>query len=526
MPSDAASGYRRYRAPRTDNSVVAIPALDEVSVRVDPSLHELQLGDWQLGALRLAAREQLLAAAADYTSTYLPLDQPLDPTAPLLLTGHQAELFHPGVWFKNFALSRLAQRHRGVGIHLVVDSDTVHNSSIRVPTDSVAAPRVESVPLDASTTPLPVEERRIADRQVFDSFGTRATEALRPLLSNPLVADWWPSVVKAVERTGGNGHLAIAQARHQLERDWGAVTLELPMSHACQLPVFGSFAAALLLDAPRVWQAYNDALAAYRHAHALRSDAQPMPDLARHDDWLEMPFWVWSVDQPQRRPLYVRTVGDQLQLTNQRGWQASLSTKPTLASEQLRELAAEGLKLRTRALTTTLYSRLVLGDVFLHGIGGAKYDEVTDDWAHRLWGIRLPQYVALSATLQLPIEHRSVDNTDLRRVERDLRDWQWHPERWASETSSPEATLALADKQRWVETPKTPLNASERHQAIAAANEKLQQETAAVRQRLEQEQQQLEAHYRASQVLESREYSFCLFPAEDLRQRMWNLLDA
>ena len=45
---------------------------------------------------------------------------------------------------------------------------------------------------------------------------------------------------------------------------------------------------------------------------------------------------------------------------------------------RLAELSSRGIKLRTRALTTTLFARLVLSDMFLHGIGGAKYDQVTD----------------------------------------------------------------------------------------------------------------------------------------------------
>ena len=42
----------------------------------------------------------------------------------LLLAGHQPELFHPGVWVKNFALNGLARRHGATPLNLVVDNDT------------------------------------------------------------------------------------------------------------------------------------------------------------------------------------------------------------------------------------------------------------------------------------------------------------------------------------------------------------------------------------------------------------------
>ena len=56
---------------------------------------------------------------------------------PFLLSGHQPELFHPGVWYKNFVLGSLARKLDGVGIHLLIDSDTCRSASIRVPTGSV-----------------------------------------------------------------------------------------------------------------------------------------------------------------------------------------------------------------------------------------------------------------------------------------------------------------------------------------------------------------------------------------------------
>ena len=40
-------------------------------------------------------------------------------------------------------------------------------------------------------------------------------------------------------------------------------------------------------------------------------------------------------------------------------------------------LNGQGIKLRSRALVTTLFARLLLSDLFMHGIG-AKYDELTD----------------------------------------------------------------------------------------------------------------------------------------------------
>jgi len=66
-------------------------------------------------------------------------------------------------------------------------------------------------------------------------------------------------------------------------------------------------------------------------------------------------------------------------------------------------LEAVGLKVRSRALTTTLFARVCLGDLFMHGLGGGKYDELTDDLIRRFFGLEPPGYLVLTGTLRLPL---------------------------------------------------------------------------------------------------------------------------
>jgi hypothetical protein len=518
--------YRRYRAPREDNTVLVEPPLAEVRIAPPcPGIH-FDLGDLSLGELRKTARQELISAARDYVSTYCDLPEIPGADAPLILTGHQAEIYHPGVWFKNFMLSRLAREHQGIGVHLVVDTDTLHSPGIRVPTGSPAAPRLEAVAMDRAQPRLPVEELRIDDTALFASFGDRVTHAIEPLVANPLVRDWWPQVLAAAKRTGGRPGLAIAQARHELESSWGANSLELPMSACCELPSFHQFAAAILRDASRVREAYNAALADYRAAHGMRSEAQPMPNLAQHQGWVEAPLWVWCITEPARRPLFVKQLGNSIQLSNRAGWSTTISASShDSVAQALADIAARGVKIRTRALTTTLFARLVLGDLFLHGIGGAKYDEVADDLARRLWGCPPPPYLTLSATLELPIAHQHVGAEQLNSLRQQIRDCDWHPERMLPATISSEVENAAATKASWIEVPKSFDNARVRHLAIAKSNDILCRAVASTKLQLEKQLADLTQAARATSMLESREYSFCLYPEQDLRERMGRLVE-
>ena len=58
----------------------------------------------------------------------------------IYLAGHQPQMFHPGVWFKNFALGELARRHGATAVNLIVDNDMLSDASLRVPGGSVSEP--------------------------------------------------------------------------------------------------------------------------------------------------------------------------------------------------------------------------------------------------------------------------------------------------------------------------------------------------------------------------------------------------
>lgn len=531
MLMEHAREFRSLRAPQEDGQTYIDPpwpALAEVVARNQRQLAavEYDVQGRSLADLAATARRALVERAASYTSQYRDVpshtcDRKSLASVPFLLSGHQPQLFHPGVWYKNFVLGGLARRLDGVGIHLLIDSDLCRSVSVRVPTGTVDQPRVEAVPYDQPATEVPYEERAIRDPATLASFADRVVALLQPLVREPLVESLWPLALKRNPAQRNLG-LRLAQGRHALEETWHNHTLELPQSSVCQLREFHWFLAHLLAHLPRFWSAHNDALAAYRQSHRLRNRAQPVPDLVETDGWLEAPFWIWSADDPRRRPLFVRQAGDELIITDRHARTIALALAgerdATLAAEQLQDLAASGLKIRTRALATTLFARLVLSDLFLHGIGGAKYDQVTDQIAGQFFGFAPPEFATVSATLRLPIAHERIAAPQERAWRHQLRELRYHPERFIEQDgafpgdSTSSVAQLIAAKRRWVHTARTPQNARERHLAIRAANAALLPYLAETRRQIERGREELEHRKRALAILESREYSFCLFP--------------
>src|SRR5207237_2147415 len=128
---------------------------------------------------------------------------------------------------------------------------------------------------------------------------------------------------------------------------------------------------------------------------------------------------------------------------------------------QISELASAGIKLRTRALTTTLFARLVLSDLFLHGIGGAKYDQVTDEIVRLFFGFEAPEFATVSATLRLPIDGGVVASSQIGHWEQRLRELRYNREQVidrngdASHGSPGNGDELIAATCRWVDAPQT-----------------------------------------------------------------------
>lgn len=520
----------RLRAPAENGEMLCVPEWDHLASLVQTNSTRLcefntAILDQTHAELSAAAREQALAAALRYSKRQRGTTQVLSGQQPFVLTGHQPEFFHPGVWLKNFVGSRLANRCHGTAINLIIDSDLCRSVAIRVPSGTVETPRIEHVPFDVFTNEVPFEQRKIVDAALWHSFGERVSQTLAPLVTAPLITDIWPSL-RDEFRAGDSLTDALVRSRYEREIEWGAQSLELPQSEVCGTEAFYRFALHLFLHAGEFRSAYNSAVADFRTAHHLRNRAQPVPDLELSESWIETPFWIWSDADPQRRGLFVRS-GPELEVTDQASFREVLplsgESGPSRALEQLATWRERGIKIRTRALATTLYARLLLADVFIHGIGGARYDQVTDALCQSFFGVTLPEYATVTGTLRLPIPHANDERSAEDEIIRQLRDVKFHPETLQQHMDCHDGDKTqirdLIDRKAgWVNVPKTPENARRRHHEITSANAALSSRLIGFHRALESELSKRRRHRRSLQILESREYSYCLHPKRTLRE--------
>jgi hypothetical protein len=553
---------RRFRAPAEDGAALIDPPLSEVPALVEANRAKLEQFDRTAGfsaTFRTAARSNALVkayGANEHRAEALAL-------LPFILTGHQPELYHPGVWLKNFVASSIAKALRGCALNLCIDTDYVRRTGIAVPSKAAdGTSRVVDVPFDLAGREMPWEHRRVLDESVFRQFTAAvhaAFDSQRVRDDSPLLVDrLWDHVVSSADEQAsamrqrfvepafaGRGlpesviasqsfrsvRLAssLTEGRHRLEKERGLTVAELPLSTATLNTFFLTFADSLLCRHRELHGIYNAVLAEYRIANRVRNHLHPIPDLARDGDWYEMPFWLWTFQSKERQRAFVKQVKSGWELTDRGGL--------TFDSVLLRDSAHSSLPLtdrhivfRPRALITTMYARLVLSDLFIHGIGGAKYDELTDEIIRRFFGIEPPAYLTATATFRLPIERPNVSADDVRASARRIRDLRFRPESFVNEpllVNSPAIKSeleSLADEKRsYLQNHKLLRGSRDVFAGLDRLNRAMHDLLRPVEEQLRREHARLIEDERRARLLSSREFSFVLFPEDYLVPRLLEL---
>ena len=132
----------------------------------------------------------------------------------------------------------------------------------------------------------------------------------------------------------------------------------------------------LLAQLPRFHAVHNEAVRQYRRKYHVRSTSHPVPELAAEGTWLRHPS---GSGRPASRTAGVCLRGRRgpksLSPTGNSGKPACHfrpMAMPVERSSGYWNSSAAACGIRSAPLITTLWARLALGDLFIHGIGGSQ----------------------------------------------------------------------------------------------------------------------------------------------------------
>lgn len=509
----------RPHTPVGHGEVLTEPAYEEwagiaAANAAQAATWEGSIAGMPIGVFRTLARTEALALADEFSASLgVPVARPGDATGLIVMTGHQPELYHPGVWVKDFLLQRLADETGATAIDVVVDSDGFDRVELRTPCFRTGVGRCAAVLAESgpdgcyACTPSPSEHEVAAFREA----GCKALETLpAPALLRHFgcFCDGLASACAENEDLAS----AITVARRRYEARAGTTYLELPLTRQARTSSFRRFVTHLALDAARFAQAYNSELAAFRERTGTRSQAQPFPDLGIASELVELPLWLAAGGR--RRTVWARR-GDAPALLVDGEVIVALGTEPDVA---LARLSAAELTIAPKALALTLFERVFVSDLFIHGVGGGRYDQVTDGVIARFFGFEPPRFAVASMTLYLPLGAHEVTDAEVAEVEQRLNRLAHNPDQLLGEMEFE----SMAERQRV-----TALAAEKCDLVLAIAEPDADKKTIGARIRevnaamatlmepfvreTQTELEELKTLRDASEVLTDRTYPFCLW---------------
>jgi len=387
----------RIDPPAADGEVLLSPPRLEDWVRA-ATLNRENLGDAAFLGLPVAGMRAELGISRD---------------APVILSGHQPVLLHPGLYAKLLAASAVAERLGTLPLHKVTDTDVPREWNFRYPKSAGSEERNPF--FEPGKQDIPYADQAKPTRSVIEGILSRCSPADGTVFSRN-GADWASDLFGAAESSDSWVDFHI-RTLERMDETVGARRNVRVASAIFSNPAFMRFAAAWFRSLDGLGEAYNGALDRTRREQGLRNQAEPSPNLRVEGRWKETPFWLVRPGAP-RRSLWVARPGPEEALLGgpdgKEEWKASWQGG-------VLEVAGD-VRVWPKALPQSLFARLFLGDLFIHGTGGGRYEQVNDLFFKTVFGTQPPAYGVATATGYVDPSSREEA---MRHLERQGAAWQW-----------------------------------------------------------------------------------------------------
>jgi len=481
-----------------------------------------------IGELRRVARDESVALACEFSRRMgVPLTDPGSKASDglVVMCGAAPELYHPGIWSKVFMIQAFATRYNALAIDIVVDTDRFSGVSVQVPkVIDGQATGLDIVKLESSSSAEYFSASPVPEPDVLESYCADVDKALSALPDLGWRESFSAFRRELLDSAGMASNLAelMTFARRRYEIASGNDYLELPVSMWAATSSFRLYAADIIVSADRYLTAHNDELAMYRASHGLRSAAQPLPDLKRIGDLCELPFWM--LKEGKRLPVFSRKAGKRVHLfAGEELIADELSDVDSISRRLL------SIPLAPKALALTIFARMLLADIFVHGTGGSRYDQIADRLMIRYYGIEPPEFAVVSVDANTTfVDELEILTDQLLQAKIALKRFRHHPETGIGidcGVSADDLQEICALVQRKKDTVDAIQQTGAEKALLGRALKELNAEIAAklkpVEASLTQRVDEIEARLMHLKALSDRNYPYCFFDPRVFRDTLW-----
>lgn len=395
----------------------------------------------RLGDLRRTARTRLVDAAAKFVSLISNFAEDADlhvnvgggpglltgdpAERPLVMTGHQPVIFHPGLSYKYALTEAFTRQYSAIGVAVVIDTDYGDAGQFSYPAhqkDGSIIRRIETLSHGEEIYQFSSMKKPAETAQVLRCV-TSHLSAVRQNAASARVAEIAPRFESLASSRVRMLHANLIMRR---AFDSGRQLLEIPFSSVASFPECLRLTADILKQPLRFANAYNSALQIFRAEHGIRNAANPFPELKISDGECELPFWVISSQLGKRSVLKASVDGNVTRLISDG---RILDTfDGNITAESLEPMLSQNIQVVPRGGLITAFLRLLFADIFVHGSGGGRYDRFTDEFIRLWWNVEPPPFTIATASRHLFTDDRA-ELKRLLEIEGSLRDLRFNPQR-------------------------------------------------------------------------------------------------
>jgi len=461
----------------------------------------------------------------------------------IIQSGHQPVFFHPGIWIKNIFLNELLKSpilDKSLGLNIILDNDICKDLNLSLPVlSSNGNLKLEKVNfLSSALTPnLPFEEYPYPSLELITKFTRDIICKLKLLESeNKNILNNFKIFTRCLENSSrfcsrnykkANLGEFVSLARRFYEKEIEPAYLEIPFSQICSSDEFLSFFLEITKNIEFFSKIYNNKLDEYRKLFKIRNRAHPSPNLMIKENLIEVPFWIWEEGDQRKKIFILREKGGDYLYNNSYGKIFLIEKDGVKSLFSLKTLLKErGLKIRPKALLLTLYNRLFISDLFIHGLGGAKYDLVTDEIIREFFKVEPPHFLVISCTLYLNFKSSpEASYFKISAPKKKIRDLKFNPERYVDELSLTKKEKnqigELAEKKieliKKIKKTLSPIEKRKNSEEIKTINNFIAEKLGPLKYELARKMKEEEEKMRQSKVYTFREFPYCFFSVKTLR---------
>ncbi len=506
----------QVKKPARNGELITVPDPEQAQRDFDANINNIFSSDVTilerpLSELRKEIQAQICQALAVPESKYY------------ITVGHQPVFHHCGILAKYFLAQYLAENSQGRVYNFIIDTDTI-DPVLALPGKDSNGNSINNIPLlvdhgllpaEYQPSPSPWELKRLKDIFSSEYITPRYEKAAEQLIVD----------IENSSKTAQTISELISMINLNYAESLGLKRYDIPSSVLSETPGYMLFIYHLISNPETTWDNYNRAIAEFEKIeHQHRS---PIPALKQIDDMLEMPFWITSAGY-QRMPMYINKVDKSICYEREKG--QFIHIKLPGGYQQLRDtILSSKIRIRPKAVTFTAFTRLFFADYFIHGIGGAYYDRITDLFIQNQFSIEPPAFACASATVQPDFDTDiTVERAEkeLNKAISKLRDFESNPQRYVSfADNTVEVADLLKQKMILIEKNQTLRDArGPKHEREVIFNE-IKDINATVcemmpdiREKIEEEIKKAKKQLKSAQASQYRELFFGLFAPDQLNK--------